>query len=190
MTPTWVSSLEMAPRPVPLMITSCPGITLWVVLLGVTLPSPLALKAIASPFAGPYFCVKIPKAASITLIFFDAVTPLLFTVRVAGPTGNRGRQNRPYFVRLGVNNDGIVGLSTRANLDGDTAQAGGGWQRKCCLLDIRCSYAFAHDRNKRPLGETAVDDSAGGIEYIRDSDLRRGCSGRDQNSENPGKEDS
>ena len=69
------------------MMTSCPGWTLSAVLFWAVLPSPFTLKASDVPAPPVPTSTKMPNAAATTAMFFDAETPLLLTVTMAGPSG-------------------------------------------------------------------------------------------------------
>src|SRR5205823_14791825 len=54
-----------------------------------------------------------------------------------------------------------------ADLNRDPAQPGGGWQRKCRVLDISGAHAFTHDSDQGSLRQAAVDDPAGSVECVK-----------------------
>src|SRR5579864_1903731 len=77
--PLCVSSLEIAPSPVPLIITVWPPCADWTGVLADMVPSPATLKAPA--------VVNIPNAEDTTVMGKVAVVPPLFSVTVAAPRG-------------------------------------------------------------------------------------------------------
>src|SRR5437899_2702016 len=84
--PLWVSSPEMAPRPVPASITVWPDCAGCAGEMSDVVPSPPTLNASAGP-KPPGVLVKIPKADVTTVMGAVEVVPELFTVTVPVPTG-------------------------------------------------------------------------------------------------------